>query len=181
MGKKDYVGTSKNNGDGIYNNTEISKGKKIGLAVAAALLIAAAGLLFPMLLTEDEAAGSGASDGISVELPVSRYTTVSSSEPGMPIRTLCPAADEISINTDAGTFLTYSPPYYKVYEHGKHLNIKSGDTVYLSPLDEYGEISAKITVNIYAYKNSREIGRAVIVIGLTDSYYTAESISVSSS
>ncbi len=166
----------------IYNAGNLSSGVKILVAAAAAVLMAAAGLLFPMLLSQPQnsaAVSDTENNRFCIETPKSRYTTVDSSMPGMPIRIFCEASDNISISTDTGTLITYGHPDYKVKQHGRQLDIESGGTVYLSPIENNSEADAPITVNILALRSGLETGRAVIVIGYKDFYYAIESISVS--
>lgn len=119
-----------------------------------------------------------AADGTSIEVrpnvqfPLGKYQMTMSSVPGFPITIACEKADVIKLTATDGEFLLWIPPDWQVYNKGKELAIKSGDTVYWSPSKE-GNTSAIATncnLVIKGYKNNIELGSNSIKIELDGNY-----------
>ena len=176
-----------------------NRSKSLVIGIVAVVLVCALGLFAPALLemlqsgdldapsagdTLEQNAPAQVPDisisdtALSIELTMSRYTKLLSSVPGMPIRAICPGADEIRFVTDAGTLLEYGAPDYTVKEHGSELNCTSGETAYLSPAAEDNTDTYRITVS--ALSSGSVIGNAVIILSHTDGELTIENMSVSS-
>jgi hypothetical protein len=108
----------------------------------------------------------------NVDFPLGKYQMTMSSVPGFPVNIVSDNADTIKLTVTDGGLLLWSPPTYKVLYKGKKLDIKSGDTVYWTPMDEAGSdaIAAKCTLVIKAYKNNEILGGTSIKIASDDNY-----------
>ncbi|MGM0884858.1 MAG: hypothetical protein ACQEXQ_27935 [Bacillota bacterium] len=118
-----------------------------------------------------------AADGTPVEIkpnvgfPLGKYQMTMSSVPGFPINIVSGEADVISLRATDGSFLLWTPPASKVVNKGTQLEIKSGDTVYWSPLsDGVNKTVAKSAIEVIAYQNDKELGRRTIEINRKDDY-----------
>jgi hypothetical protein len=107
-----------------------------------------------------------------VDFPLGKYEMTMSSVPGFPLKILCNGADIIKLTVTDGEFLLWAPPAGKVYNKGKELEIKSGDTVYWSPLKEINShsITSSCTISIKAFKNNKEQGSNTIKIESDNNY-----------
>jgi len=180
------MGSDNNRGIG-----KMSKQKKLIIGILAVVLICALGLLAPSLFSfmNPQPNSTGANEAaeifesanvfLSIEIPASRYSPLMSNVPGMPFRAICTEADEIRFATDAGEFLSWAAPDYKVQHQTAEYTIAPGDTVYLLPEVSANPSAAPRTVTASAFADGREIGRAVIVLAYDGEYYTVQNISVS--
>lgn len=176
-----------------------SKSKGLVIGIAAVVLVCALGLFAPALLemlqgdtadtpnadnslpdTVSEMLDGNITDTVlSIEMPVSHYSMLMSSVPGMPFRAICPGADEIRYATDAGTLLEYGVPDYTVTAHGKELVCAPDETVYLSPVEGETAPADSFRVTVSASRSGSEIGSAVIILTHSDGELTIKNVSVS--
>ena len=89
-----------------------------------------------------------------VDFPLGQYSGFMSSVPGFPITISSKDADEIRLQTSEGELLRWTPSASKVIKEGKEATVKSGDTIYWSPLVEGSQSQAALESNleITAYK-----------------------------
>lgn len=102
----------------------------------------------------------------NVDFLLGKYQMTMSSVPGFPLKIVCNDADTIKLAVTDGEFLLWSPPSGQVHNKGKELEIKSGDTIYWTPLNETKTdvITANCAILIKAYKNNKELGNNTIKI-----------------
>jgi len=108
----------------------------------------------------------------NVDFPLGKYEMTMSSVPGFPLKIVCNGADIIKLTVTDGEFLLWAPPDGKVYNKGKKLEIKSGDTVYWTPLKEINSdsITSSCTISIKAFKSNKELGSNTIKIKSENNY-----------
>lgn len=106
----------------------------------------------------------------NVDFPLGQYSMFMSSVPGFPVTIASKDADKIELRTSEGQLLLWSSTDSVVIPLGKKATIKSGDTIYWSPLVEgdpiqmVGESILKVT----AYKNLKQLGSSTIKIKSED-------------
>lgn len=108
----------------------------------------------------------------NVAFPLGKYEMTMSSVPGFPLKIVCNGTDIIKLTVTDGEFLLWASPDWRVYNKGKELEIKSGDTVYWSPLKEINSdsITRSCTISIKAFKNNKELGSNKIKIESDNNY-----------
>lgn len=107
-----------------------------------------------------------------VHFPLGSYQMTMSSVPGFPIKIGSDTADSIRLIVTDGELLEWNPPNYQVRNRGKEMEIRSGKTIYWSPLSDDGKaaIATKTTLEIKAYQNKKEIGSQFIEITSDGNY-----------
>lgn len=102
----------------------------------------------------------------NVKFLLGRYSLTNSSVPGFPIKIVCKDVYTIKLNATNGEFLLWKTENSNVINKGKEIEIKSGDTVYWSPLAQNHLDSNVKTCNIEikAYKLGKEIGSNIVCI-----------------
>jgi hypothetical protein len=105
-----------------------------------------------------------------VDFPLGQYSGLMSSVPGFPITISSKDADEIRLQTSEGELLRWTPSASKVIKEGKEATVKSGDTIYWSPLVEGSQSQAAVGSNleITAYRNNKKLGSSTIEITTED-------------
>ncbi len=105
-----------------------------------------------------------------VDFPLGQYSGFMSSVPGFPITISSKDADEIRLQTSEGELLRWTPSTSKVIKEGKEATVKSGDTIYWSPLVEGSQSQAALesTLEISAYRNNKKLGSSTIEITRED-------------
>lgn len=101
-----------------------------------------------------------------------KYSLTMNNVPGFPMKIVCSDADTIKLTATAGEFLLWTPENPNIQSKGQKFEIKSGDTVYWSPLDnkELSKSVADCSIAIKAYKASKEIGSNLIKINEDDNH-----------
>jgi hypothetical protein len=102
-----------------------------------------------------------------VDFPLGQYSTFMSSVPGFPVTIVSKDADQISLQTSDGELLLWNPTDSKVIHQGKEAIVKSGDTIYWSPLVD-GQVTTESMLEITAYKDKKKLGSNVIQIKSED-------------
>ncbi|QYR19176.1 hypothetical protein KZ483_14530 [Paenibacillus sp. sptzw28] len=102
-----------------------------------------------------------------VDFPLGQYSMFMSSVPGFPITIVSKDADQISLRTSEGELLLWNPSDSKVRYQGKEAIVKSGDTIYWSPLVD-GQVATESMLEITAYKDKKKLGSNVIEIKSED-------------
>lgn len=107
-----------------------------------------------------------------VEFTLGKYQLTMSSVPGFPVKIVCDEADTIKLTATDGDLLLWAPPEYKILNKGKVLEIKSGDTVYWSPMSEASSnvAATNCTLVIEAYKDNEKLGSNTIKLSSDDGY-----------
>lgn len=122
-------------------------------------------------------------DGTPVEVKpnvnflLGKYQLTMSSVPGFPIKIVCDEADAIHLKAGYGVFKLWTPAL-EVLDAGNRIDIKSGDTIYWSPIPDKDHDTAptKITLEITAYKNNKVLGNSTIEIIKSDDNITYNGI-----
>ena len=101
-----------------------------------------------------------------VDFPLGQYSGFMSSVPGFPITISSKDADEIRLQTSEGELLRWTPSAPKVIKEGKEATVKSGDTIYWSPLVEGSQSQAALEskLGITAYRDNKKLGSSTIEI-----------------
>jgi hypothetical protein len=102
-----------------------------------------------------------------VDFPLGKYSMFMSSVPGFPVTIVSKDADQISLRTSEGELLLWNPTDSKVINQGKEAIVKSGDTIYWSPLAD-GQVTTESMLEITAYKDKKKLGSNVIQIKSED-------------
>lgn len=130
-------------------------------------------------------AADGSTIGVipNVEFIIGKYQPTMSSVPGFPIKIVCTEIDSIKLTATDGEFLLWNPSNSLIQNKGKEIEIKSGDIVYWSPLNNRNvnalatnanTLARNATIQIKAYKDKKEKGIKSINIKSDDQYtYTA--------
>lgn len=105
-----------------------------------------------------------------VEFPLGRYSVFMSSVPGFPINIVADGADTIDLQASEGELLMWNPADSKVIPQGQHATVKSGDTIYWSPLTDNSSPSAaaESILEISAYRDTRQLGSTMFQIQSQD-------------
>jgi len=112
----------------------------------------------------------------NVEFTLGKYELTMSNVPGFPVRIVCDKANTIKLTVTDGELLLWTPPDYEVYNKEKVLEIKSGDTIYWSPMSEANSntIATDCILEIEAYKDNEKLGSNRMEIKSDNNYtYTA--------
>lgn len=112
----------------------------------------------------------------NIEFPLGEYQVTMSSVPGFPLKIECKDADTIKLKVSDGQLLSWKAPDGKVINLGQEIILKSGDTIYWTPLKtQSNSIVKECNLVIKAYKNNTEIGRGIINIKADKNYtYTGK-------
>ncbi|MEV5029541.1 hypothetical protein [Paenibacillus sp. LPE1-1-1.1] len=113
-----------------------------------------------------------------VTFPLGQYAMYMSSVPGFPITIGSKDADKIEVKTSEGELLLWNPADPIVKYQGKETTVKSGDTIYWSPMVEGAPSQSWGTegiLEITAYKDMKKLGSGRIEIKMEDYYmYTGK-------
>lgn len=159
---------------------------KIAMISAACVIVILLIIGGPLILNNGDQTNSGqsalfngfvitayAADGTplvvkpDVDFPLGQYSKFMSSVPGFPVTIVSKDADQISLRTSEGELLLWSPSDSKVKYKGKEAIVKSGDTIYWSPLvDE--QVATESMLEITVYKDKKKLGSNVIEIKSDD-------------
>ncbi|NEW06339.1 hypothetical protein GK047_09970 [Paenibacillus sp. SYP-B3998] len=120
-----------------------------------------------LVVTAYAADGTSVAVSPDVDFPLGQYSLIMSSMPGFPLTIACKDADNISLRTSEGMLLLWNPPVNKVLPMGKEANVKSGTTIYWTPLVE-GDRAEKAILEITAYKDKNKLGSSLIEIKTED-------------
>jgi hypothetical protein len=115
-----------------------------------------------------------AEDGTPVEVKpnvnflLGKYQLTMSSVPGLPIKIAYDEADTIQLKAGYGTLKLWTGA--EVLDAGNSIEIKSGDTIYWSPIPDKNNDTAPIKsiVEITAYQNNKILGNSTIEIIKSD-------------
>jgi hypothetical protein len=102
-----------------------------------------------------------------VDFPLGQYSMFMSSVPGFPVTIVSKDADQISLRTSEGELLLWNSSDSKVIHQGEEAIVKSGDTIYWSPLVD-GQVATESMFEITAYKDKKKLGSTVIEIKSED-------------
>ncbi len=124
------------------------------------------------MITAYAADGSSYSVERAVEFPLGKYQVTMSSVPGFPLKILYTQADYILLTVSEGELLLWTTPDGRVLAQGKELEIKSGETVYWTPMqaENHEPMARKCTLLLKAYKDEAEIASNSIQINSDDSF-----------
>ncbi|GKU76558.1 hypothetical protein [Paenibacillus sp. L3-i20] len=106
-----------------------------------------------------------------IEFPLGQYSMIMSNAPGFPITIAAEGADLIELQASDGQLLNWNHSDSKIIVLGKEVTVKSGDTIYWSPLAEGSASQAaaiKSELEITAYKNKTKLGNSRIEITSDD-------------
>jgi len=106
-----------------------------------------------------------------VEFPLGHYAMFMSSVPGFPLTIASKDTDKIEVRSSEGQLLLWNPVDSKVLPQGKEATIKSGDTIYWSPLvegDPSQSVATEGIIEIIAYKEKKKLGSSKIEIKSED-------------
>ncbi|MVO98047.1 hypothetical protein [Paenibacillus lutrae] len=92
---------------------------------------------------------------------------IMSNLPGFPITITCQDTDNISLRTSEGMLLSWNPSVSKIVQLGKEASVKTGTTIYWTPLVE-GSLAQKATLELTAYKDKKKLGSSLIEISTED-------------
>jgi hypothetical protein len=162
---------------------------KVAMFVAACVIVILLAIGGPLILHPGDQANSGSStmfkglvitayaaDGAplmvkpNVDFPLGQYSLLMNSVPGFPITIDCKDADQIRLRTSEGQLLLWTPPDSKVNPQGKEVTVKSGVTIYWTPLEEGNQshVAIKSILEITAYKDKKKLGSSAIEIKSED-------------
>lgn len=129
-------------------------------------------------ITAYAADGSTVNIKPNVEFSLGGYTPEMNSVPGFPLKIVCKDADTIKLTSTDGEFLLWPYPSREIQHKGKDFNIKSGDTLYWSPIiNSNTAITNNCTISIKAYKDNKVIGTNSIKIQLdSNNFYVGKLI-----
>lgn len=108
-----------------------------------------------------------------VAFPLGQYSMYMSSVPGFPITIGSKDVEKIEVRTSEGQLLLWNPADPIVKHQGKEATVKSGDTIYWSPMVEGDPSQSAATegiIEITAYKDMKKLGSSRIEIKLEDDY-----------
>lgn len=106
-----------------------------------------------------------------VDFPLGQYSMFMSSVPGFPITIASKDTDKIELRTSEGQLLLWNSADSKVIPQGKEATVKSGDTIYWTPLVEGDQTQSAATesiLEITAYKDMNKLGSSMIEIKSKD-------------
>jgi hypothetical protein len=162
---------------------------KVTMFVAACVIIIIIAIGGPLILHVGDQANSDpstlfkgleitayAADGApqvikpDVSFPLGQYSLIMSNVPGFPITIDCKDANQIRLRTTEGQLLLWTPSDSKVIPQGKEATVKSGVTIYWSPLEEgnQSQRAIKSILEITAYKDKKKLGSSAIEIKSED-------------
>lgn len=108
----------------------------------------------------------------NAEFALGKYELTMNSVPGLPVKVVCDEAATIKLTVTDGELLLWKPLDPIVINKGNTLEIKSGDTVYWSPLNETSSniLATNCILTMEAYKNNEKLGSNTIKIKSNDNY-----------
>jgi hypothetical protein len=112
----------------------------------------------------------------NVEFTLGKYELTMSSAPGFPVKIICDKAEIIKLSVTDGGFILWKPEDSKINYMGKNLDVKSGETVYWSPMSEGStKIASSCTFTMEAYKDNNKLGTNTINIESNNNFaYTGK-------
>lgn len=124
-----------------------------------------------------------ASDGTSqnmkpnVDILIGKYSLAMSSVPGFPFKVTCAKSNTIKITATSGEFISWTPSNGKIEYRGKSLEIKSGSTIYWSPVAHGNDtVAENCKISIKANNKTSATFESSIQINCDNYSYTARLI-----
>ncbi|RXZ79448.1 hypothetical protein EBB07_23005 [Paenibacillaceae bacterium] len=124
-------------------------------------------LISGFVITDYAADGTSLAVKPDVDFPLGQYSIYMSSVPGFPVTIVSKDAEEINVRTSEGELLLWNKSDSTVSPQGKETIVRSGDTIYWSPLVE-GQAAAESRIELTAYKDKKALGSNVIEIESDD-------------
>jgi hypothetical protein len=164
------------------DNKSLSRKARLIIGIAAAVVLAVAGVAAPMLLDTGKPAAltitvfsSGAAEVMlkpGVEIKLNAFLASGSEVPGYPLRVGADGADTVSVSVDGGSLFTRSAPDDATTDRGSSWEIAPGDTIFWSPYarsDEKTEdnLVPQCTVTITARRNGTDVAQARLIVRQT--------------
>lgn len=125
------------------------------------------GLFSGFVVTAYAADGSPLVVKPDIDFPLGQYSMIMSSVPGFPITIACKDTEIIIVRSSEGQLLLWNPADSKVKHLGKQVTVRSGDTIYWSPLVEGNHsptVATQSVLQITAYKDHTKLGNSTIEI-----------------
>jgi hypothetical protein len=141
----------------------IKAGKKVSMLVASCVIILLLGIGTPLIIHNGAADAAPVSINPTVDFPLGQYSLHMSSVPGFPMTITSEDADNISLRASEGKLLLWNRFSSIVIPQGKEATVKSGTTIYWTPLVE-GAYAEKAMIRLTAYKDKHILGSSVIEI-----------------
>ena len=160
----------------------LSRRTRLIIGIAAAVALAAVGVIAPMLVyTGGPAAltftvySSGAAEVAlkpGVETALNAFLASGDNVPGYPLRIDADGADTVSVSVDCGSLFTWSAPDNVKTDRGSSWDIKPGETVFWSPYvrsDAQAEAGPvpQCTVTVTARRNGTDTAQARLIVRQT--------------
>ena len=158
----------------------LSRRTRLIIGIAAAVVLAAVGVIAPMLVYTEPALtvtvfSSGAAEVAlkpGVETALNAFLASGDDVPGYPLRIAADDADTVSVSVDGGSLFTWSAPDNVKTDRGSSWDIKPGETVFWSPYvrsDAQAEAGPvpQCTVTVTARRNGTDTAQARLIVRQT--------------
>jgi len=158
----------------------LSRRTRLIIGIAAAVALAAVGVIAPMLVYTEPALtvtvfSSGAAEVAlkpGVETALNAFLASGDNVPGYPLRIDADGADTVSVSVDCGSLFTWSAPDNVKTDRGSSWNIKPGETIFWSPYarsDAQTEASPvpQCTVTVTARREETDTAQARLIVRQT--------------
>ena len=158
----------------------LSRRTRLIIGIAAAVVLAAVGVIAPMLVYTEPALtvtvfSSGAAEVAlkpGVETALNAFLASGDNVPGYPLRIDADGADTVSVSVDCGSLFTWSAPDNVKTDRGSSWNIKPGETIFWSPYarsDAQTEASPvpQCTVTVTARREETDTAQARLIVRQT--------------
>jgi len=158
----------------------LSRRTRLIIGIAAAVALAAVGVIAPMLVYTEPALtvtvfSSGAAEVAlkpGVETALNAFLASGDDVPGYPLRIDADGADTVSVSVDCGSLFTWSAPDNVKTDRGSSWNIKPGETIFWSPYarsDAQTEASPvpQCTVTVTARREETDTAQARLIVRQT--------------
>ena len=157
----------------------LSRRTRLIIGIAAAVVLAAAGVIAPMLVYTGGSAAltitvfsSGAAEVAlkpGVETALNAFLASGGDVPGYPLR-IDASADTISVSADGGSLFTWSAPDNVKTDRGSSWEVKPGETVFWSPYanpDAQADPVPQCTVTVTARRGGTDTAQARLIVRQT--------------
>jgi len=158
----------------------LSRRTRLIIGIAAAVALAAVGVIAPMLVYTEPALtvtvfSSGAAEVAlkpGVETALNAFLASGDNVPRYPLRIDADGADTVSVSVDCGSLFTWSAPDNVKTDRGSSWNIKPGETIFWSPYarsDAQTEASPvpQCTVTVTARREETDTAQARLIVRQT--------------
>jgi len=160
----------------------LSRNIRLIIGIAAALVLAAMGVLIPMLVNTEEPvelAISVFSGGVTqvtlkpgVETAISASIAVGNEVPGYPLRIDAGGTEKVGVSADGGSLVTWSAADNTTTNRGSSCEIASGETVFWSPYENSDDNAGadpvpQCTLTVTARRAGTDIAQARLIVRQT--------------